>query len=190
MGHAVQVASSRERRSALDSRRHDFGRTCRRPKRHGAFVAATTRNESRDPLLRANGVDHVFIDNGSIAEQVKALSAHGFDKVLELVGTTTLEDSLRCAGRGGVVCMAGMVGNQWTLDGFTPMDAIPTAVSLTTYSGDSNDFMQTPLQDLLDQIKSGALHVQVGKTFRLDEIVEAHRCMEANTAAGKIVVET
>jgi NADPH:quinone reductase-like Zn-dependent oxidoreductase len=32
--------------------------------------------------------------------------------------------------------------------------------------------------------------VQVGKTFQLDEIVEAHRYMEENKAGGKIVVLT
>jgi len=31
---------------------------------------------------------------------------------------------------------------------------------------------------------------QVGKTFSLDEIVEAHRCMEESKAGGKIVVLT
>ena len=40
-------------------------------KSHGAFVAATTRNPDREKLLRASGVDQVFIDTGSIAEQVK-----------------------------------------------------------------------------------------------------------------------
>jgi NADPH:quinone reductase-like Zn-dependent oxidoreductase len=159
-------------------------------KSHGAYVAATTRNPAREPLLRTNGADQVFIDTGSIAQQVKAVSAERFDKVLELVGATTLEDSLQCAGRNGIVCMAGIVGNRWKIDGFAPMDAIPTAVSLTTYSGDSDDFMRTPLQDLLDQIEAGALHVQVGRTFHLDDIVAAHRCMEANTAGGKIVVQT
>jgi NADPH:quinone reductase-like Zn-dependent oxidoreductase len=159
-------------------------------KRHGVYVAATTRSPSRDALLRANGADHVFIDAGSIADQVKAASAERFDKVLELVGATTLLDSLQCAGRGGIVCMTGIVGNAWQLDGFAPMDAIPTAVNLTSYSGDASDFMRTPLQDLLDQIQAGSLHVQVGRTFRLDDIVQAHECMDANTAGGKIVVET
>ena len=86
--------------------------------------------------------------------------------------------------------MAGMVGNKWSLDDFSPMDAIPSAVSLTTYSGGPEDFMLTPLEELAEQVVSGALHVQIGKTFRLDDIVEAHRCMEENKAGGKIVVLT
>jgi NADPH:quinone reductase-like Zn-dependent oxidoreductase len=110
--------------------------------------------------------------------------------VLELVGTTTLEDSLRCAKPGGIVCMTGIVGNKWSFDDFAPMDAIPTAVSLTTYAGESGDFMRTPFQELVEKIAAGVLHVQVGRIFHLDEIVEAHRCMEENKAGGKIVVLT
>jgi NADPH:quinone reductase-like Zn-dependent oxidoreductase len=159
-------------------------------KKHGALVAATTRNPERENLLRASGVDQVFIDTGTIAEQVMEVCANGVDKVLELVGTTTLKDSLRCAKQRGIVCMTGIVGNKWSFENFAPMEAIPTAVSLTTYAGESEDFMRTPLEDLAEQIAAGTLRVQVGKTFQLDEIVEAHRCMEDNKAGGKIVVLT
>jgi hypothetical protein len=34
------------------------------------------------------------------------------------------------------------------------------------------------------------MRVTVGRTFTIDEIVEAHRAMEDNTAGGKIVVLT
>jgi NADPH:quinone reductase-like Zn-dependent oxidoreductase len=114
----------------------------------------------------------------------------GADKVLELIGTTTLLDSLQCAKEPGLVCMTGIVGNKWSLDDFSPMVAIPTGVGLTSYDGGVTDFMHMPLQELVDQIASGALKVQIGKIFHLDEIVEAHRTMDANTAGGKIVVLT
>jgi len=159
-------------------------------KGHSAFVAATTRNPDREKLLRASGVDQVFIDTGSIAEQVKEVCPNGADKVLELVGTTTLKDSLRCAKQRGIVCMTGIVGNKWAFDNFAPMETIPTAVCLTSYAGESEDFMRTPLNELVEQIAAGTLHVQIGKTFLLDEIVEAHRCMEENKAGGKLVVLT
>jgi NADPH:quinone reductase-like Zn-dependent oxidoreductase len=159
-------------------------------KNHGAFVAATTRRPDRDELLRSCGADQVFIDTGSIAAEVKVVCSGGVDKVLELVGATTLEDSLRCVKPRGVVCMTGMVGNKWSIDNFSPMDVIPTSVGLTTYDGGPDDFMRTPLEELIEQIAAGTLHVNVGKVFRLDDIVEAHRCMETNQAGGKIVVLT
>ncbi|MCJ1384681.1 hypothetical protein MMC17_007799 [Xylographa soralifera] len=159
-------------------------------KNHGAQVSATSRRADREEMMHASGVDHVFIDKGEIAADVRKKFPEGVDKVLELVGVTSLQDSLKCAKEGGIVCMTGMVGNKWSLDNFSPMDFIPTAVGLTTYAGDSNDFINTPLEEMAKQIKAGTLHVQIGKVFHLDDIVEAHRTMEENKAGGKIVVLT
>ncbi len=157
-------------------------------KRHGATVASTTRNPARADLLRSAGAAEVFTDTGEIASVVKETWEGGADKVLELVGTTSLRDSLRCVKEPGLVCMTGMVGNKWSIGDFSPMEAIPTGVGLTTYDGGVDDFMRMPFQELVDQIADGSLHVQVGKVFRLTEIVEAHRTMEGNGAGGKIVV--
>src|SRR5215831_20271457 len=85
-------------------------------KNHGALVASTTRRPDREKLLRASGVDQVFIDTGTIAKQVNEVCSNGVDKVLELVGATTLKDSLRCAKPRGIVCMTGIVGNRWSFD--------------------------------------------------------------------------
>ena len=159
-------------------------------KAHGAVVASTSRRVDRAEMLRNAGADRVFIDSGTIAPQVKKEMDGGADKILELIGTTTLEDSLRCAKEPGIVCMTGIVGSKWTLDNFAPMEAIPTGVCLTSYDGGPADFMRTPLQELVDQIAAGSLKVQIGRVFHLDEIVEAHRTMDANTAGGKIVVLT
>lgn len=159
-------------------------------KQHGAIVVATTRNAERRAMLLANGADYVVIDNGFVAAQVREIFPEGVNKTLELVGTTTLADSLQAAAKNGVVCMTGMVGDKWAFDNFSPMGVIPTSVSLTTYSGGAEDFMNTPLQSLLDAIKAGVLPFRVGKKFLLDDIVEAHRTMESNSAGGKIVVLT
>jgi NADPH:quinone reductase-like Zn-dependent oxidoreductase len=148
MGLALQVSSHSKGRAFADPRRYDIGRTgcCCDCKHHGSTVVSTTRNPDRKELLRESGADQVFIDTVSIAEQVNEACPGGIDKVLELVGTTTLKDSLRCAKQGGIVCMTGMVGNKWSFDSFSPMEVIPTAVSLTTYAGESEDFMRMPLQ--------------------------------------------
>jgi len=82
----------------------------------------------------------------------------------------------------------GIVGNKWSFDQFTPVEAIPTAVYLKVYAGASEDFMRTPFSELAQKIKVGKLRVQVSKTFHLDEIVSAHRLKEENKAGGKIVL--
>lgn len=157
-------------------------------KSHGAWVASTSRRKDREALLKEAGADEVIVDNGNIAGIVAKEAK--FDKVLELIGTTTLLDSLQCVKKGGTVCMTGIVGNKWTLDGFNPMESIPTGVNLTAYSGGTEDFLATPLEELAGLVKDGKLKIQVGRVFKLEEIVEAHRVMEENTAGGKIVVLT
>jgi len=159
-------------------------------KHMGVRVLATTRCAERRDMLVKNGADEVFIDDGTIAGAVREAHPDGVDRVLELVGTTTLKDSLHCAAMGGSVCMTGMVGNAWEFNRFSPMGAIPTGVNLTTYSGGSEDFMSTPLQQVVDAVEAGAFVPPIGKVFAIDQIVEAHRMMEDNTAGGKIVVTT
>ena len=159
-------------------------------KQQGLTVAATTRKPEREAMLLENGADHVFIETGSIAEDVRKVFPNGVNKVLELVGTSTLTDSLRCSAFHGVVCMTGMVGNSWEFEKFSPMGVIPTAVNLTTYAGGAEDFIDTPLQAFVDAIEAGTAKIHTGPVFSIDDIVEAHRTMEEDRAAGKIVVVT
>ncbi|KAE8449809.1 hypothetical protein EG329_007285 [Mollisiaceae sp. DMI_Dod_QoI] len=155
-------------------------------KNQGAWVASSTRRKDREQMLLDAGADEVLIDDGNVSKVVK----EKYDKVLELIGTTTLNDSLQCVKEGGSVCMVGMVGGKWEMDKFSPMGSIPTAVNLTTYAGGPEDFMATPLNELVGQIKEGKLKIKIGKVFKLDQIVEAHKVMEENSAGGKIVVLT
>ena len=159
-------------------------------KNHGAVPYGTTRQKAREELMKGSGFEGIFIEDGNVAKQVRSKFPDGVDKVLELVGTTTMEDSLQCAKTGGAVCMAGMVGGQWSMKDFSPMGSIPTAVNLTTYGGGNENVMATPLTELAKQVEDGTLKVQIGKVFNIDQIVEAHRCMEEDKAGGKIVVLT
>lgn len=63
------------------------------------FAATTRRRLNCEGMLRATGVDQVSVDDGAIAGRLRKLQPEGFDKSLELVGTTTLKDSLQCQSR-------------------------------------------------------------------------------------------
>ncbi|KAF7586697.1 hypothetical protein BBP40_008486 [Aspergillus hancockii] len=157
-------------------------------KKHGAFVASTTRKKEREALLRDHGVNEVWIDDGAIAQQIADTSGWYFDKVLELVGTVTLADSLRCVKKGGTVSVTGILGNEWYWNKINPMELIPSETKLTTYGGGDEDFMRTPLNELLKMVEEEKLQVPVGRVFRMEDIAEAHQYMEKNEAEGKIVV--
>jgi NADPH2:quinone reductase len=157
-------------------------------KHAGLKVGTTTREPGRIGALKAAGADEVWIDNGEIHQQIEKERREPYDRVLELIGTSTLLDSLRCVGRGGIVCMTGILGGRWVLDHFHPMGDIPTAVKLTSYSGEATDLTPTQLQDYIGLVETGELEVKTGPIFDFEELVEAHKLMDANQAGGKIVV--
>ncbi len=151
-------------------------------------VYATTRNPDKEPVLRENGVDEVFIDDGSIAQAVRTRFPEGVDFVLELVGTKTLKDSMRACRERGVVCMTGILGNSWQFERFAPMDEIPHTVRLTVYTGGAEDMDQEAFQGFLTELEEGKAEVNIDRVFGFDEVVEAHEYMESNQARGKLVV--
>jgi len=161
-------------------------------KAQGLRVLATTRQEGRRAALLAHGADDVLIDGGSVAPAVRELIAGGVHGTLELVGTSTLLDSLRATAPRGTVCMAGIVGNAWSMDGFTPGEMIPTGVRLTYFSSVTTPFegnsRGTRLQHFVDAVAAGRYRTVVDRVFPFAEIAAAHRWMEASSAIGKIVV--
>jgi len=154
----------------------------------GLTVVATTRNPAKKEALLANGATHVLMDDGTIHPALRALYPGGVDKVLELIGTRTLKDSLRCIRPKGVVCMTGILGNEWTMKDFTPMGDIPSLGRLTVYMGEATNLDLEKLQSFMDAIETKAIALNIDRVFPLEEIVAAHAYMEGNHAKGKLVV--
>ena len=157
-------------------------------KRHGLRVLATTRNPAKGELLTANGADEVVIDTGEIAEAVRRVVPGGVERVLELVGTATLVDSMKCAAPKGVVCMTGILGNEWVMRDFEPFVMVPSTVKFTTYGGGAGDMDRNALREFIAEVASGRARVNLDRVFPFDRIVEAHHYMEENRATGKLVV--
>ena len=155
----------------------------------GLTITATTRSENKSAELRAAGATHVVVDRGQIAESIRSIYPVGIDRVLELIGTTTLLDSLRATRRGGIVCMTGILGGSWMLPSFHPMGDVPTGVKLISYSGEASDMSPEQLQRYVSLVESGELKLKTGPSFGFDRLREAHELMGSNRANGKIVIE-
>lgn len=147
------------------------------------------RCEQSVELTAIGGVDHVIVDDGAVAGQVRDILPGGVDLALELVGTPTLPDTLRATRVHGTVCFTGMLSNEWTVKDFYPIDYIPRGVRLTSYGGgDASDLPAGVLQDFLSAVASGEAVVPIDEVFAFEDIARAHAKMEAGTARGKLVV--
>lgn len=162
---------------------------CQLAKSRGLTVISTTRSNDKKQILIDNGADYVVGDNGNISGQVKEIFADGVNKVLELIGTKTLKDSLQCIAPKGIVCMTGILGNEWTLSSFTPMEDIPSLGRLTTYTGEAKNLPPELLQEFINEVEKENININIDKVFQLSQIVEAHQYMEGNRAKGKMVVK-
>jgi len=161
---------------------------CQLAKSKGLTVISTTRNPDKQQILIDNGADYVIIDDGNIAKKLKEVYPNGVHKVLELIGTRTLKDSLKCIATKGMVCMTGILGNEWTMSSFSPMGDIPSLGRLTVYMGESKNLSKELLQEFINDVEKGNTKLNIDKVFRLDEVAKAHQYMEDNKAKGKIVV--
>lgn len=164
--------------------------SCQLAKSQGLTVISTTRNPDKKQALIDNGVDHVVLDNGNVKDQVREIYPEGVNKVLELIGTRTLKDSLKCIAPKGMVCMTGILGNEWTMKDFTPMGDIPSLGRLTVYMGESKNLSKELLQEFIDEVEKGNIKLNIDKVFQLSEVANAHQYMEDNRAKGKVIVKT
>ena len=135
-------------------------------------------------------MDHVIIDDGSVAAKVRTILPDGVDMALELIGTPTLPDTLRATRIHGVVCFTGMLSNEWTVKDFYPIDYLPRGVRLTAYGGDASDLPERVLGEFLQLVAAGKAVVPVHQHYELDRVAQAHADMEAGVAAGKLVATT
>ncbi|MER8188172.1 zinc-binding dehydrogenase [Kitasatospora sp. NPDC094015] len=160
---------------------------------HGARVLATTRNPAHAALLRDLGAHEVLIDDGRLAARTGA-AAPAVDAVLDIVGNSTLRDSLRLVRPRGRVCQIGFLGGFAPVPDFDPITDLPSGVRLSFYASafvlGTPEFPLTdvPLDAIYAKVEAGTLAAAPARVFHFEDIVEAHRIMENGTALGKMTV--
>jgi len=160
----------------------------------GATVIASVRHPGRAAVARAKGARHVLVEGPGFADEVRALAPAGLDAVLDLVGTSTLLESLRLARRGGRVCMAGFVGGGAAIERFDPLAHLPSGRHLSffasafVYGTPEYPLSDVPLQRIVDLVEAGEVDAAPARQFAFDEIRRAHELLDAEAAGGKMVV--
>jgi NADPH:quinone reductase-like Zn-dependent oxidoreductase len=151
----------------------------------GSTVFATTRKSERLEYLLACGAIPL-LDQGNLLEQLRTAEIYSIQKVLELVGPVTLEESLRLVQYHGIVCSTGILGNKATISEFDPIKSIPNGVYLSSFY--SNFPTQLVISEIFHFIHSHQIKPVISGIFPLEEISKAHRLMEDSAAIGKLVV--
>ncbi|OBH05984.1 zinc-binding dehydrogenase [Mycobacterium sp. E1747] len=157
----------------------------------GARVIATARSHVRFPILEGLGASRVEVERHDLADHLS--EAKQVDAVLDLVGNSTILDSLDMLRRGGTACLAGWLGGLEPIGNFNPLLRMASGVNWNFFGsfvfGEPGfPLSDVPLQDIARQVAQGRLEAKPSRVFAFDEIHEAHRVMESGEAGGKMVV--
>lgn len=157
----------------------------------GANVIATARSRERFRMLEELGATRVEVERGDLAAHIA--EANRIDAVLDLVGNSTILDSLDMLRRGGTACLAGWLGGLAPIGDFNPLARMASGVNFSffaspVFGNPGFPVSDVPFGEIAQQIVDGKLDAAPARVFSFDDIREAHRVAEAGEAAGKLVV--
>src|SRR4029077_18950335 len=85
----------------------------------GAKCIAPTRGRDRFPMLEALGAVRAEVEKQDLSKRIA--EAGKIDAVLDLIGNSTILDSLAMLRRGGRACLAGWLGGLAPIADFNPL---------------------------------------------------------------------
>ena len=157
----------------------------------GARVIATARSPKRFAMLEDLGASRAELERHDLAARLA--ESKQIDAVLDLVGNSTILDSLDMLRRGGTACLAGWLGGLDPIGDFNPLLRMASGVNWNflgsfVFGTPGFPLSDVPLEDIARQVAEGKLDAKPTRIFSFDQIHEAHRVMEAGEAGGKMVV--
>ena len=162
-------------------------------KQRGVRVLATVGTEEKAALAREAGADEVCLytrEDFSVAAR-RFTEGRGVDVVYDAVGQSTFEGSLNSLRPRGMLVSYGNASGP--VPPFSPL-VLSQKGSLFLTRPSLGDYTQTPEElqmraaELLEAVRSGALHVRIGARFPLAEAAAAHRALEGRKTTGKVLL--
>ncbi|HEX2906184.1 MAG TPA: quinone oxidoreductase [Phototrophicaceae bacterium] len=162
-------------------------------KQRGARVIGTAGTEAKAALAKALGADEVIVYTQQDFEaEVKRLTDNkGVDVVYDSVGKDTFDKSLNCLRLRGMLVLFGQASGA-----VAPLDPqvlnakgslFLTRPSLGHYIATREELLRRATA-VFDGIQSGALKIEIGRTFKLADAAEAHKALTGRQTTGKVLL--
>ncbi len=158
----------------------------------GAIPIAVTRTAAKTQALLACGAAHVIAtaEEDLQARLTEIAGTTGVRVVFDSIGGPIFAPLTAAMSRGGILIEYGGLSPEPTP--FPLFTVLSKCLTLRGYlvheiTGDPAR-LEVAKAFILEGLESGALRPVIAKTFRFDQIVEAHRFLESNQQFGKIIV--
>lgn len=158
----------------------------------GAVVIGTVGSQAKAEIAAAHGCDHVLIyGDDRWAEEVRRLTGgRGAEVVYDGVGQATFDASLSCLAPRGMMVSYGNASGP--VPEIAPLKLGQASLFLTRprlfdYVATTEELDEAALA-LFGMIASGAVKIEIGARFPLDQAAEAHRALEARRTIGSTLL--
>lgn len=161
-------------------------------KAEGGVSIATTRTASKRQELLALGADHVIVtaEEDLVSRVMDITEGLGARLIYDPVGGKILQTLVEAASRKATIVEYGLLSDEpAVLPLFTAL-----VKYLTIKAYDVHEIFERPellhagTEYILGRLEDGTYKPQIGRTFPLEDIADAHRYMESNTQIGKTIV--
>jgi len=163
-------------------------------KKRGARVIATVGSEAKAAIARDAGADEVILYNTQdwVAETRRMTEGRGVDVVYDSVGAATFHGSLDCLRPRGMMVTFGNASG--------PVPAIEplllnqkgslflTRPTLAHHCATRQELLWRA-GDVLNGVASGALALEIHKTYPLSGAAAAHEDLAARRTTGKLLID-
>jgi len=167
---------------------------CQWARHLGATVIGTVGSADKAAVARQHGCDHPIVLGAGVdfAAQVRALTGgQGVPVVYDSIGRATLEGSLNCLARRGVLATFGEASGD-------PEPIAPrrlgtlgsvyvTHPSLGDYTVTRAELLATA-NHLFDMVANGRIRIEITRAYAFADAARAHADMEARRTTGSIVL--
>jgi NADPH2:quinone reductase len=159
----------------------------------GATVIGTAGSEEKVALAKAHGCHHVINYNSEdfVARVRELTEGRGVDVVYDGVGKATFEKSLDCLRPRGLMVSFGNASGVVSIPDVTLLSRkgslYVTRPTGTHYLGKREDLLEGAGK-LFEAVQSGAIKVEIGRTFALSDAADAHRALEGRETTGSVVL--
>ncbi len=166
---------------------------CQWARSEGITLIGTAGTDAKCDLARAHGATHCinYNDEDFVARVKELTGGKGVDVVMDGVGKDTFDGSLDCLRPLGFMISFGNASGPvppFNLATLGPKGSLKvTRATLFTFIAE-RERCQAMADHLFGKVSSGAVKVNIGQTFPLEDIVQAHRALEARATTGSTVI--
>jgi len=166
---------------------------CQWAKSLGCKVIGTVGSDEKISIAKKNGCDIVInYSKENFVEKVKDFTkGKGVPVVYDGVGEKTFEDSIACLQNTGMMVSfgnsSGPVKNVDVKKHIMPKSLFFTRPTLGHYFP-NKELLRQAADLLFEQIKYGKVKIKIFKKYKLEDVVQAHRDLEARKIIGPAII--